>query len=234
MSPDHPAGSAARHPRRSTLLALALVLALGAGACASDGNGDRADTESVDPASNTDSDTDSSSNADSSDEAATDEGATDDAEAPDTGGEEAPGDVLGTARTQLPFSLDAAQLVPLRADVTRLERHDDLVELSITLTNESEPSAGMSFEAWRTFEDTQGGNYDISAVGLVDPAGQKIYLPAQDVEGNCLCTDGLDAHAAPPGEWILLNATIGGVPDEVEQVDVTIPGFPTIVGVTIQ
>lgn len=213
--------------RRPALLALAGALTIGALGCADDADPERADTESI---------SSTSEDARTSGTTSADDGADDEAETSsgESGSGASGGEVLGTASAQLPFSLSETQLVPLRADVTRLERNGDLVELTITLTNESEPSAGLSYEAWRQFEDISGGNYDISAVGLVDGAGQKIYLPARDVEGICLCTDGLADTAVPPGESLLLNATIGGVPDDVEQVDVAIPGFPTIVGLTIR
>lgn len=234
-SPDHPAGTPARRPRRPVLLALALVLTLGGSACAGDGN-DRADTESVDPASAAADGAVDTDDGDASDDGGSDEAATDGAAVePGSGG--GTGEVLGTARAQLTASPGNATLVPLRADVTRLERHGELVELSVTLTNENtgESNDDTTFEPWTTFQSDGAGNYDVSGIALVDPEGQKLYLPARDSEGACLCTDDLDdVPVAPGADPLLVSATIGGVPEDVEQVDVSIPGFPTIVGVPIR
>jgi len=231
MSLDHHhAAAGACRPRRPALVAIAMALTLGGLACASDSDDlQQADTESIDQTSAAGGSTDTT---------ADDSGTSDDGDTETTDDEAAGGaadEVLGTARTQLPTEPGSTTPVPLRADVAQLERHGDLVELTIALTNESPPSAGSeaTFEPWNTFRE--GGTLDVSGIGLVDPQGQKLYLPALDSEGVCLCTnDHLSSTGVEPGGTMILVATIGGVPDDLEQVDVHVPGFPAVVGVTIQ
>lgn len=225
MTSDHP-DSRPRRPRRGALLAAACALTLGGVACADDGPDDaRADTESIDPESA------EGGGGGAADAASADEGQGDDP--PDVGD----GEVLGSSRTQLRATVIDPTPIPLRADVTRMERHDELVELMVTITNENpEDDGGPTFEPYDLFSDRADEIRiwdDASGLGLVDAEGQKLYLAAHDSEGSCLCTSGLAGITAPSGEAIVLTATIGGVPEDLEQVDVVVPHFPTITELTL-
>ena len=213
--------------KNPSLLVVAAALLVGtATACSGDdGDGLRADTESID----------------SSTPAGDSEAATGDGDDGEGGGNESDstgdGDVMGTTRAQLPANAIDSRTTPIRIDVVRLERNGDLVELGAILTNEIEApdndSDPQEYQANDMFGDVIG-NYDASGLGLVDGDAQKLYLPVLDSDGQCLCTDGLGAVAVPPGGSLNIDATFGGVPDDVEVLDVRIPNFPTITGVPIR
>jgi len=144
-------------------------------------------------------------------------------------------EVIGTARAQLTAGPIDERTIPIRIDVTRLERHGDLLELTLALTNEA-PAEGDDPPGFSI--NTQFGDgltaYDASAIGLVDGDAQKRYLPVLDSEGSCLCTNDFGANDVPAGGSRTITATFGGVPDDVEALDVQVPTFPTIAGVPIQ
>lgn len=139
------------------------------------------------------------------------------------------GESLGSTTGQHPSTPLDQQLVPLRIDVTGLERHGELVELYMTLTNEGD----AEFAPYSAFGSETGSSYDLSGVALVDQGGQKLYLPAVDSEGVCLCTGNLANVYLPAGETLGLEATIGGIPDDVETVDLHIAGFDPVTGLEI-
>jgi hypothetical protein len=213
----------ARQPARCGLLVGVAVAALG-GACAGDDDGgDLAGTESID----------STTSNDDADSASGDEGGADSA-----GGSD---EILGTSQASMRANVADDRSTPLRLDVTRLERVDELVELTLALTNEAAPPADdsepLTFTADVVFS---GGNYGISArydasgIGLVDDAAQRMYLPVYDSEDVCLCTGNLNNESVPSGGTMTITATFGGVPDDLDAVDVRIPQFPTISGLEIQ
>lgn len=200
--------------RYSKLSPLLVGLALIAGAACSGDDDDalRAETESID-----------SSTPEGDDDTAT--GSRDDNQ---------PGDVLGSATGKLPASPIDDTLVPVRIDVVALERSDDLTELRMTLTNEGEPGT-PSLEPYSAFtDDRPAAGLDLSGVGLVDGESKKLYLPVLDGEGECLCSSNMGDVAIPPGESVELNATFGGVPGDLDELDVRVPDFPSIEGVPVR
>jgi hypothetical protein len=122
-------------------------------------------------------------------------------------------------------------MVPLRVDVMAVERQGDLVELRFELANLGDADT-PSFEIWSQLAD-ETDDYDVAGVALVDPGAQKLYLPVLDSEGVCLCSTDLADYAVAPGESVKLNATFGGIPDDVEQVDVRVPSFPVVEAVPV-
>lgn len=206
-------------------VAASAVLVIALGACS---NGD--DEDALDGISNG-----TTAEQDGSAGPGDDDGASDRDGEPDrgsTGSEDEPerdqgGEPLGTATGQQPANPNDDRLVPLRIDVTGLDRNRDLVELQMTLTNESD-LADLVFEPWSQFESDDGGYYDLAAIGLVDQAEQKLYLPVVDSEGTCLCTGDLHDVAIGPGESVDLDATFGGLADDVEALDLHVPGFDPI------
>jgi hypothetical protein len=152
-----------------------------------------------------------------------------DASDPGSGGEP-----LATVRAELPADLNDRRLVPLRIDVVRFTRAGDLIELDMLLTNEADP-AGQDppgFTPWTTFSDLPSAA-DLSGLGLLESGEQKLYLPAFDGEGGCLCTGGLSGTEVAAGQSLPLNATFGGVPGDAESLDIRIPSFPIIEGVGV-
>jgi hypothetical protein len=146
------------------------------------------------------------------------------------------GTSIGTTRAQLRADAIDETAVPLRIDVVRLRASGELVELELALTNEATAAAGgkkaPNFQANSLFADGQG--YDMSAVGLVDANRQKLYLPVFDSEDKCLCTGDLGATEFAPGGTYTLAATFGGVPRDVDTLDVRIPQFPAVTGVRVE
>ncbi|HEY8525957.1 MAG TPA: hypothetical protein VIL48_13385 [Acidimicrobiales bacterium] len=144
-------------------------------------------------------------------------------------GEEA--EPLASVSARLPAGPNERTLVPLRLDVLGLERLDGMVELRVALTHEGGRS-DPDFEPYNSFDDprlpTGEGIYSLSGAQLVDAEAERAYLTIVDSEGACLCTGRLSQVAVPPGETFEMYADFGGVPDDLDRVDVQIPGFPTV------
>jgi len=239
---EHNSSPGGGRARRGGWLALvAAVLWVSATACAGDGDGDDAlaGTESVNSAptaaqeDDEDPVDDTETGGDGEAESGSDEGG--------GSGSGGSGEVLGTSRANLRANVIDDRSTPLRLDLTRLERVGEMVELTLVLTNEAEETSDGSdpqtFQADVIFSGgNYGGNarYDAAGIGLVDGAEQKMYLPAFDSEDVCLCTGNLNNENVAPGGTFTITATYGGVPEELERVDVRIPQFPTISGVEIQ
>jgi hypothetical protein len=145
-------------------------------------------------------------------------------------------DVLGSATGRLPASPNDSTLVPLRLDVTGLERLEGMLELRVTVTNTGRRST-PDFEPYSSFDDprlpTGQGLYSLSGASLIDAEGERAYLTIVDSEGTCLCTGRLAQVAIPAGDSFEMYADFGGVPDDLDQVDVQVPGFPTVASVPI-
>lgn len=143
---------------------------------------------------------------------------------------------LGTATARLPASPNDSTLVPLRLDVVALERLEGMVELRVELTNEGGDSA-PDFEPYSSFDDarlpTGEGTYSLSGAQLVDAEEERAYLTVVDGEGTCLCTGRLAEVAVAPGDSFEMHADFGAVPDDLDQVHVQVPGFPTVDAVPI-
>lgn len=226
-------------------LAASALLVLGLGACSGDGDGDEGGLDDVvdsrpteqDGSAGTDDRGGDRRGDDESDDRGRDDrgdGGSDDRESDDRGsGGGSPGEPIGTATGQQPADPGDGRMVPLRLDVTGLERNGDLVELHMVLTNVSD-TADLTFEPWAQFgSDAPGGTYDLAGIGLVDQAEQKLYLPVLDSEGNCLCTGDLSDVAIGPGESAELDATFGGLPDDVEALDLHVPGLDPVTGLEV-
>jgi hypothetical protein len=207
------------------LLGAALLAASLTVACSGESDDPVAQTRSID------------SSVDEQDGGGSDDGGSDDGGETGSGQGSGGGDeVLGTSRAELPAGPNDDRSVPMRLDVTRLEHHGDLVELTLRLTNEA-PAEGddpPGLAIYDMFGD-ELAEYDASGIGLVDGDSQKLYLPVLDSDGTCLCTNGLGNSEIPAGGGTrTISATYGGVPDEVEALDVRVPSFPTVAGVPVR
>lgn len=74
----------------------------------------------------------------------------------------------------------------------------------------------------------------VDGVALVDAENAKKYLVARDSEGLCVCDRNLSEAYVAPEAPLLLSATFGAPPDDVEDVDVVIPRFGTFKDVPIE
>jgi hypothetical protein len=158
-----------------------------------------------------------------------------DADSDDGGSDDSSDDVLATADGQHRADPNDQTMLPLRVDVTALERNGDLVELRITVAHEGD-AADPSFKPYSAFDDPRlstGGMYSLSGAALVDGDAQKAYLTVIDSEGICLCTGGMAQINVPGGGSVDMYADFGGVPDDLEEIDVTIPGFATLADIPI-
>jgi hypothetical protein len=143
------------------------------------------------------------------------------------------GEAFGSTTGQHPNWFGDAT-VPLQLDVTRLQRNGDLVELEMVLTVTTD-APDTDFSPWSHMADaTRAEVYDISGVRLVSQRENKAYLPAIDSSDVCLCTSGLDKVHLGAGDTVSLSATFGGVPAEVTESDLQVPGFSPLTGLTIR
>ena len=216
---------------RKLLALAAATLLLGLAACS------QSDDDPTDPGTTAETEG-------GSEGAAGDEGT-----APDTTGDEAAEgaaegegadrpdeEVLGTSTAELPADPNDPALVPLRLDVVALERLDGLVELRVRLTNEG-GSGTPEYQPYGAFDDPRlasgEGAYSLSGASLVDGDAKKAYLTIIDSDGTCLCSTRMDTVAVGPGDSVSLYADLGGVPDDVDEIDVQVPGFATVASVPI-
>jgi hypothetical protein len=155
-----------------------------------------------------------------------------------SGADEAAGDdeALGTASADLAADPNDPTLVPIRFEVLSLERLTGMVELRGRFTHDG-ASNDPAWEPFSTFEDPrlrQGqGAYSLSGASLVDAEGQQAYLTLVDSDGVCLCSTGFDRLAVPSGESVEVYADFGGVPDDLDAIDVQLPQFGTVSQVPI-
>ncbi len=149
---------------------------------------------------------------------------------------EGTGEVLGSATARLPADPNDDTPVALRLDVTALERLSGRVEARFLLTNTG-AAGGPTFEPWSSFVDPRLGAdeapWSLAGASLIDGEAQQAYLTIIDSEGMCLCSGDLDSVTVPPGESVELYADFGGVPDDVERLDVQVPGFSPVTEVAI-
>jgi len=204
--------------------AAGIAVLLAAGACSSE-----SDEDPTAEASTT-TETTAESPTESQDEGTTSE-TTESEEEPETEVEP-----LGSATARLPATPNDPTLVPLELAVTGLERLDGMVELRVTVTNTGRRST-PDFEPHSSFDDprlpTGQGLYSLSGASLIDAEGERAYLTIVDSEGTCLCTGRLNQVAIPADDSFEMYADFGGLPGDIDQVDVQVPGFPTVASVPI-
>ncbi|MGH9212857.1 MAG: hypothetical protein ACRD2C_19635 [Acidimicrobiales bacterium] len=124
----------------------------------------------------------------------------------------------------------------MRLDVVSLERDGGLVVLELILSNEAEEADDSDEQRYVSPLHEFGGGEsrtDLAGVGLIDQAEQKMYLPVLDSADVCLCSDMTRLPRIDPGGSVDLTATFGGVPEDVDTLDVHVPGFPLIAGLTV-
>lgn len=67
---------------------------------------------------------------------------------------------------------------------------------------------------------------------LVDSTNNKVYLPARDVEGDCLCSDVNRVMLA--GETQTMTAVYAAPPEDISSVDLIVPTFGSVPGVPVE
>jgi hypothetical protein len=123
---------------------------------------------------------------------------------------------------------------PVRLELVSLRRTGELTELELRLTNAQDPdeASGETFQASGLFDGPETDDEDtLDGIYLVDPVNRKKYPVAKDSEGMCVCSDSSGLLAA--GDETALTATFGAPPEDVTQVDVSVPEFGTFRDVAI-
>ena len=125
----------------------------------------------------------------------------------------------------------------VRLAITELDRSGSTTALTFELTvgearaGEDEPSAQVAQTFDDGLSDVDGGkgqdSSTVDGVSLVDAANRKRYLVARDSAGVCVCDGELSGTFVKPGAPVVLSATFGAPPADVEAVDVVIPKFGT-------
>ena len=109
----------------------------------------------------------------------------------------------------------------VRLDVLSLRRGDGgLVRMRFTLTNVS----GQTFTVYDAIDLFGGRSLHAR---LLDPAGQKLYMPVTDSRGQCLCSPYPDEDIAAGGSSEFY-VTLPPVPPSVKTVTVMLWEFPVI------
>jgi len=130
----------------------------------------------------------------------------------------------------------------VRLDITELRRSGSTTALTFELTvdepraGEEEPSAqvAQTFDDGLSETDGKGQDYaSLDGVSLVDARNRKRHLVARDSEGVCVCDEDLSGTFVKPGGPVVLSATFGAPPADVDAVDVVIPNFGTFKDVPI-
>ena len=135
-----------------------------------------------------------------------------------------PGDeVLASVSGEVTRGINREGRVELRVDVMGMQRSDDLVDLTMIVTNDDEAN------------DYAPYNHEWSedSFKLVDQGAQRVYLPVVDSNGDCLCNTFANVMELGPGESVTLYARFGGIPDDVSALDVQSDYFAPVVGVPV-
>lgn len=142
----------------------------------------------------------------------------------DSGGES----VLGSSTGQHPAEPGDSTLVPLRLDVTAVERTSgETVEVRFVIAN---TGSDVAYKPWDTLT---ASTWDVSGAAVLDLADDKRYLPLLDSEGACLCSRITVRTEIPPGASAEFYAQFPAPPEATEQVDFTLPGFKPVNGLEI-
>ena len=132
---------------------------------------------------------------------------------------------------------------PVQLEVLELQRSGETTALTLRLTVAPGAEESASAQVSNTFDDgenqkveggsTTAGYGSMDAISLIDTKNRKRYLVGRDSGGACLCDTDLSSAFVKPGAPLLLSATFGAPPADVEAVDVVVPRFGTFKDVPI-
>ena len=84
-------------------------------------------------------------------------------------------------------------------------------------------------------DDVPGHERDtVDGVSLIDANNRKRHLVGRDAGGACVCDNGLSGTFVESGSPVVLSATFGAPPPDVQVMDVVIPKFGTFKDVALQ
>lgn len=143
-------------------------------------------------------------------------------------------EVLASTEGQQPADPNDSTQVPLRMDVTGVERlSGDTVEVRFTLTNTDDVAVYQPYSTLTDFTIASGGTYDVGGIALLDRPNDKKYLTLYDTEDVCLCSDLRDV-SIDPGKTVPMYADVTAPPESVDTVDLSFPGFAPLNGLAIR
>lgn len=133
--------------------------------------------------------------------------------------------------------------VPVRADVSPLQRRGDLVVLNVVVAHTGEDGQWQVSDALDdgttnglegSVQEQDPARYSVDGITLVDGDNAKRYLVARDERGWCVCSSSLAGLFLEPGSSVVLSATFAAPPEDVEALDVEVPLFGTFAAVPVQ
>lgn len=143
-------------------------------------------------------------------------------------------EVLASTKGQQPADPNDSTQVPLRMDVTGVERlSGDTVEVRFTLTNTDDVAVYRPYSTLTDVTIASGGTYDVGGIALLDRPNDKKYLTLYDTENVCLCSDLRDV-SIDPGKTVPMYADVTAPPESVDTVDLSFPGFAPLNGLAIR
>ncbi len=157
---------------------------------------------------------------------------------PEGARKEAPAGALATREGQIDDD-------PVRLDIVELKRSGQTAALNLRLAivEEGGSDSTVSAQVASTFDDgifqrirggtSIAGGGSLDGISLVDNRNGKRYLVGRDDRGACVCDANLSSAFVKPGAPLLLSATFGAPPADVDAVDVVIPRFGTFKDVPI-
>jgi hypothetical protein len=93
--------------------------------------------------------------------------------------------------------------------------------MDLALTNLAPLGSDDTWSVSNSFGDSSG--YDLSGIRLLDPVGGTSIRPAEDAEGNCLCTKTVSLSIAPESTS-RVSAQFPAPGPDVKTLTVDIPG----------
>lgn len=125
----------------------------------------------------------------------------------------------------------------VRLELLELARSGETTALTLRLTLTGEEGSAQIADTFNdgitqesSAEDANEadvGRTELDGVYLVDGKNRKKYLVGRDENGLCACDSGLSGVFIKPDAPVVLSATFGAPPADVEAVNVFIPSFGT-------
>ena len=141
-------------------------------------------------------------------------------------------DVTGTPLPVLASKTGQSDTTPVTVSLNEVRAASKLMTVTWSVRNDGQ-------EPWRVGDFFFSGRYahgwtdqlgsELSGVAsgiyVLDAVSARRYLPAQDKDGNCVCTSNTNAIQVAPGESTVLQAVFQAPPPEVATVQVVLPNI---------
>ncbi|MBE6484187.1 MAG: hypothetical protein E7Z96_05340 [Actinomycetaceae bacterium] len=133
--------------------------------------------------------------------------------------------VLKSATGKYNVYAETYEYVEARIDINDVTVSNDLTVVTFSATNVS--NREMSLNLLSSLRTT---DKDVTGVELIDQKNKKVYRAALDEKDRCLCSQ-LEGAADPvqAGDTVSLYTTFAALPDDVETVDIRVPGVEQLI-----